>query len=446
MTRLFPFEIHETMTALRITLLVSTFFALPSPAAERPRMKDFIGINGHTVQFKPGLYQPVCRLVRDYHPVAWDLSGDTSKPAPFPFARNKVNWETVYGSWRNHDWTISACLMFEALKREEWKDIDGDARSYGESFAREFGPSGSRNLVESVEIGNEPGSWSDGDYTRIFRSMAEGVRKGDTKMKIATCNLTTGTSGKYEKSVSCIAAMPELVDVLTIHSYAQLTGWPTWKRSHPEDPALKRYLKDISDLCAWRDAHMPGKPVWLTEFGYDSTTAPPEKSGDFAKWVGVTDEQQAQWLVRSLLVFSAMPIERAYLYFFNDGNKASLHASSGLTRNFEPKPSLFAVRHLQETLGDFRLRRVVTDEPDTLRVHEYIHDGPARSVVWAVWAPNDKPGTTRIELSNVPGRLLSSTRMPLADGDAPDGGAKQLAPGRIELDVGGSPVYLLLGK
>ncbi len=304
-------------------------------AVSHPLMRDFIGINGHTVQFKPELYQPLCGLVRDYHPVAWDLAGDTSKPATFPFARNKVNWETVYGSWRKHGWTINACLMFESLKRGEWKDIEKDGRAYGEAFAREFGPSGKSKLVESIEIGNEPGSWSDEDYTRMFRAMAEGAREGDPGMKISTCNLTTGESGKYEKSVSCIAKMPELVDVLTIHSYAQLEGWPTWKRSHPEDPALKKYLKDISDLCDWRDTHMPGKPVWVTEFGYDSSTAPQEKSGTFAKWVGVTDEQQAQWLVRSLLVFSAMPVERAYLYFFNDENKASLHASSGLTRNFK---------------------------------------------------------------------------------------------------------------
>ncbi len=334
---------------------------------------------------------------------------------------------------------------FESVKREEWKNLDGDARAYGESFAREFGLSGKRKLVESVETGNEPGSWSDEDYTRIFRAMAGGVRKGDPKMKIATCNLTTGKSGKYEKSVSCIAAMPELVDVLTVRSYAQLEGWPTWRRSHPEDPALPHYLKDVSDLCAWRDAHLPGKPVWLTEFGYDSTTSPPETTGDFTKWVGVTDEQQAQWLTRSLLVFSAMPVDHAYIYFFNDENKASLHASSGLTRNFKPKPSYYAVRHLQQTLGDLRFRRVVTDEPGKLRVNEYADDGAPRRVVWAVWAPNQNPGTKTMNLVNVPGRLLSSSRMPLNDGTAPDGGAKQIATGQVELEVGGSPVYLVLG-
>jgi hypothetical protein len=45
-------------------------------AEERPLMREFIGINGHTVQFKPDRYQPGCRLVRDYHPVDNEGSGN----------------------------------------------------------------------------------------------------------------------------------------------------------------------------------------------------------------------------------------------------------------------------------------------------------------------------------------------------------------------------------
>ncbi|MGC3991231.1 MAG: hypothetical protein QM796_16440 [Chthoniobacteraceae bacterium] len=113
-----------------------------------------------------------------------------------------------------------------------------------------------------------------------------------------------------------------------------------------------------------------GKPVWVTEFGYDSTTKPPETSGDFTKWVGVTDVQQAQWIVRSLLVFSTLPVQRAYLYFFNDNDEPHLHGSSGITRNFTPKPSFYALSHLQGRLGDCRFSRVVVNEPARLRVQE----------------------------------------------------------------------------
>jgi len=74
-------------------------------------MREFIGLNGHTVQFKPELYQPVCRLVRDYHPVEWDLGRNTAEPAPFPFAKNRVDWSKAYGSWREKNWTIISVTL-----------------------------------------------------------------------------------------------------------------------------------------------------------------------------------------------------------------------------------------------------------------------------------------------------------------------------------------------
>lgn len=414
-----------------------------SAGEARPLMRDFVGLNGHTVQFKPQLYQPVGRLVRDYHPVEWDLGRATAELPPFPFAKNRVDWSQVYGSWRDQGWRIDACLMFESVNRTNWANLEADARAYGQAFAREFGPSGKRQLVESVEIGNEPGAWSDADYHRLFKALAEGVRAGDPRVKIATCNVTTGKSGAYEKSVECVADHPELFDVLSVHTYAQLEGWPTWRRSFPEDPKLPHYLQDVESLGHWRDAHAAGKPIWITEFGYDSSTKSPAPTGDAAKWVGVTDTQQAQWLVRSLLVFSAMPVERAYVYFFNDEDQPSLHASSGITRHFQPKPSFHALAHLQRVLGGHRFTRIVTDEPGRLRVQEYRSDssGP----VWVVWSPTGEGKSLAATLEHPPGKLLEAQRMPLASG-ATAVSIRQDASGRIEVQVDESPVYLVFGQ
>src|SRR3954466_10153976 len=118
-------------------------------AEGRPLIRDFVGINGHTVQFKPALYQPVCRLVRDYHPVEWDLGKNTAELPELPFAKNRVDWNQVYGGWREKGWVIDVCLMFESIKRTNWNNIESDAHAYGRAFAREFGPSGSRKLVDS---------------------------------------------------------------------------------------------------------------------------------------------------------------------------------------------------------------------------------------------------------------------------------------------------------
>lgn len=410
----------------------------------RPVMNNFIGINGHTIQFKPELYRPICRLARDYHPVEWDLGRETAVPAPFPFAKNRVDWNHVYGAWKEQGWSIDVSLMFETIPLKDWAQLEQDANAYGTAFAREFGPSGQRKLVESVEIGNEPGKWSDADYTRMFRAIATGLRAGDPKIKIASCNLTVGPSDDYTKSVQCLKEMTGLIDILTIHSYAQLTGWPTWRRSYPEDPTLPKYRKEIQDLCTWRDAHMPGKPVWITEFGYDSTTQPQEKSGDFAKWEGVTDLQQAQWIVRSLLVFSSMPVDRAYIYFFNDDDNARLHASSGLTRHFKPKPSFHAVAHVRQTLGEYRFIRIVADEPGKRRIHEYQHARNPKQLVWAVWSPTCGCAGTQQRLTRVPGKLVASTIMPITEPSAVSGSAKQLTPGVVEMTVTETPEYLML--
>lgn len=409
-------------------------------------MRDFMGINGHTVQFKPELYTPTGRLVRDYHPVEWDLQGNSSSLPNWPEARNRVNWESIYGAWQKKGYVIDACLMFESLPRDQWKDVAKDSFAYGSSFAREFGPSGKRHLVKSVEIGNEPGLWSDEDYRLIFENMARGIRQGDPKLHIATCALAVEKSDRYSKSISCIKGLESLCDVLTVHSYAQLENWPTWRRSFPEDPRLKNYLQDVAALCQRRDATMPGKPVWITEFGYDSTTQPQEKTGDFKQWVGCTDEQQAQWLVRSFLVFSAMPVERAYLYFFNDDDKASLHASSGLTRHFQPKPSFHAVSHLFRTLGDFRFSRIVTDEPGNVRVQEYTHESSPAKRVWVLWSPTGEGRKANYEIKTPPGRILSAQTMPLNSEAPVDMVSSIIKQGNsLVVPISESPLYIVWG-
>ena len=413
-----------------------------SAASVRPLLKDFIGINGHTVLFKPELYRPVATLVRDYHPVEWDLGTNTAVLPDWPFAKNRVDWSHVYGSWQKAGWRTDVSLMFESIARTNWTDIEADARAYGRAFAREFGPSGARRLVEAVEIGNEPGQWSDADYAKLFRAMASGIREGDPQLRIATCNLTVGASGDYEKSVRCLEGLGVLYDVLNIHTYAQLEGWPTWRRSFPEDPKLPKYLQDVEALCRWRDEHAAGKPVWITEFGYDSSTKPPSPGGDFEKWVGVTDAQQAQWNVRSVLVFSAMPVERAYVYFFNDSDEPKLHAAAGLTRNFEPKPAFHAMAHLQTTLGEYRFDRILTNAPGELRVQAYRHGGDASRTVWAVWSPTGEGRSTARVLGGLPGRLVKSETMPLQAGAPSSGGAVVEGQDGVRLTVTESPIYL----
>ncbi len=427
------------------TALAALLAVCAAQEKPRPLLRDFLGINGHTVQFRPKLYRPVCRLVRDYHPVEWDLGKDSDFETTFPFARNRVDWSRVYGSWVAEGFEIDASLMFANFPKEAWKDPARDARAYGRAFAKAFGPSSPAKLVASAEIGNEPGFYPDAFYRTIFEAMARGLREGDPAIRIATCAATAGKSHDYAKSLECVKGLEALYDVINVHSYAELEPWPTWRRSFPEDPRLPDYLPHVRRVLAWRDAHAPGKPVWLTEFGWDATTKENEKTGDFTKWVGVSDEQQAQYLVRSTLLFLMLDLARAYVYFFNDEDKPSLHASSGITRNFEPKPSYHALAHLMKTLGDFRLARVRENRPGELCVFEFSHESDARRRVLAVWSPtgSGRKAEARVPLEGA--RLVRAERMPLAAGEVP-AAAVPVRDGAAAVPLEETPIYLVLER
>jgi hypothetical protein len=294
--------------------------------------------------------------------------------------------------------------------------------------------------VEAAEVGNEPGKYDDETYRKLFEAMARGFRQGDPKMQIATCAMNLGPSGRYSKSVDLLKGLDSLWDVLNIHIYPEVEGWPTWRRSFPEDPKIE-FLKHLEHVLAWRRENAPGKPVWLTEWGYDSSTKPAPKSGTFAKWVGITDEQQANWIVRGFLVLATTELDRAYLYFFNDNDEPHVHGSSGLTRDFHPKPSFHGVAHLQRTLGAFRLNQVHRASLDEGYVQEWIDGGDPKKRVTVCWYPTGDVRPISIPVASE--RMTRATLLPLSQ-DPPEEVTFEPADRstEVQLKVGERPVFV----
>ncbi len=411
----------------------------------KPLFRDFMGLNVHTVLFKPDLYRPVTRLVRDYHPFQWDVGKETGHPTRFPLALNGVDWGALYGGWTRAGYAVDVCLMFDDTPPPAWKDLARDADAYGSRFAREFGPSGGRKLVEAVEIGNEPGKYDDASYRTLFENAARGVRRADPGLLVATCAVFARPSGDYHKNLATLQGLQDLYDVISVHSYPDVEGYPTWRRSFPEDPRLD-FLPRVREVLAWRDAHAPGKQVWLTEFGWDATTKPQAAEGDFKTWVGVSDAEQARYLVRAFLTLAELDIDRAYIFFFNDDDKPSVHGSSGLTRDFAPKPAFHAVAHLYAALGDYRLGRVVTRKPGEVVLAEFRHGtDPARSV-WVAWSPTGHGRTAAARVRIPAGTVERVERMPLKAGPAEAVRWTRAGGGDVELELSESPTYLWLRR
>ena len=181
--------------------------------------------------------------------------------------------------------------------------------------------------------------------------------------------------------------------------------------------------------------------MWLTEFGWDATTKPAPPTGDFAKWIGSTETEQAMWIVRGYMVLCALGVDRAYLYFFNADDTPHLHGSSGLTRNFVPKPAFYAVAHLQKTLGDYRLTKVVREDSAHGFVYEFTKGDDAKKRVLAVWKTAGAAVKATVPVGAA--KVLRAERTPLATGDAPRVAVQSVA-GGIEVEAGELPVFVWL--
>jgi hypothetical protein len=129
---------------------------------------------------------------------------------------------------------------------------------------------------------------------------------------------------------------------------------------------------------------------------------------------------------------------------FASKDKPGLHASSGFTRNFQPKPSFHALAHLYRTLGEYRFHRLVTNEPTKLRIQEYRHGNDAKKMAWAVWSNTGEGRSVSVTLDRPPGRLVDAQCRPLtATAASFSTRAKQNPDGRIEAQLDESPLYLL---
>ena len=163
----------------------------------------------------------------------------------------------------------------------------------------------------------------DGDQTRLGTTI--GVKNADPNAKL----VMGGLSGAYGNGDTWIQSITKFLDaarawstanrggsfpadVINVHYYSFGPGAPAPALS-PEDDQVQSKLAAV---VAYRDQNLPGKPVWWTEFGYDTYASSPLHApalGQNSAFI-----VQGQWLVRDLLAALAAGVDRATLFELDD--------------------------------------------------------------------------------------------------------------------------------
>ena len=364
------------------------FGQMPKAKANPHSFKELLGVNAiwgwgqkaYSDLHKEGegadLYNEVATHARNYHFVNWEVTDPDHTPDYEAMKAGKgteaqawLDWDREYREWKKKNLEVHTAVKFGEIDGENWDTPYESAYKYGKAFAKHFGPTHGNGLVDVMEIGNEPWYYEAKLYRDILYGMAKGAKEIDPKMFVMPCALHAAypqneTEGLFKNYMGARITEREAkyLDGINVHYYSWIHEKNGTRISvHPEHPAsdMRGILGDIR----FRDQNMPGKPIYLTEWGWDSDGGGEPCTHSEC----VSEEAQAIYAIRSLMMFARLGIDRMTWFFYaNEGPGSSLFTRSGLTGSpdtgFKKKKAYYAFQSLINTLGDRHFTKVIKED------------------------------------------------------------------------------------
>lgn len=321
-------------------------------------------------------------------------------------------------------------------------------------------------LVRYMENWNEPDKWwkgrgpyfspielaamcsADYDGHRGTMGRTVGIKNADPGMKLVMGGLARPEI-EYLKAMKLWADFNRggdfPADVINLHHYSNDAGGQGGRTTTGISPEADNLCERFQRVVQWRDRFLPGKELWVSEFGYDTNP----KSPQHAPAIGAADAQEVQgrWIVRSFLALAAAGVDHAQLYMLRDVNADSVvqYDSSGLTTEkgrHEPKRAWYYVAALRHTLHATRFESEVPSGDARVRIYRFRSDDASPRRVYAVWCPTsdqtqvngfvlDVPNASAVTLISLEPQSATGREMPLV-----------VEKGKVMIDVTERPVFV----
>lgn len=157
-------------------------------------------------------------------------------------------------------------------------------------------------------------------------------------------------------------------DVINYHEYAAVRDGQYWNnpdltKNHGIAPELSSAGRIATEFINLSNAQAGGLEVWVTECGYDVN----EKSIMRALPVGKksTVETQADWILRTSLLYARVGISRVFYYMLNDVHKESptQYNSSGLVESMHRRPAADFLLQAKNLMGEYFYSGTINSDP-----------------------------------------------------------------------------------
>jgi len=424
--------------------------AKPAKLLPLPTMDQLVGTNAFIDDPIDKIAQP-SSLVREYHNWGWDIEGpDALRRFQPSGAAGGKSWffDDYYAKLKAQGAIVCPVIWQAARPLFDYKSLEskpikpgadsGSPASYrlhAEHFFQVAARYGSRKVDDSLlvlapdqprksglgvlrylENWNEPDkTWEgresrfdpfelaamssadyDGDQGRMGKNI--GVKAADPSMKLVAGGLT-GLDLPYLRAMKFWADYNRKgnfpADVLNIHHYSSSNHeqWfqPGGKGISPEADDLAAKMRKLTQ---WRDANLPDRELWLTEFGYDTNPASPLHAPAMGSMSA--EQVQAAWLIRAYMALAAAHVDRATMFMLRDtdSNGTGVFATCGLVTqkgSWQPKPSWFYQCTLKNQLKGYRFSQEVPSGNPSVRVYEFAKSKTKRALmVWCTTSEDKK--------------------------------------------------------
>ncbi|MFD0715406.1 fibronectin type III domain-containing protein [Paenibacillus sp. GCM10027626] len=233
-------------------------------------------------------------------------------------------------------------------------------------------------------------------------------------------------------------------DVVNVHLYNNKPSGSGYVGISPEEGKFKEQLEQFVD---YRNRYLPGKEMWITEFGYDTHPGSDQRSPEIGP--NSQFEVQAQWLVRSYLAAAAAGVDKAVMFMLRDEQYIpEKFQNSGLITNKAtgsvPKISWYYVYTLKNRLSGMRYLAEENSGNANVKIYKF-KSANSSSGAYVIWCPTSNNTTVNGYQLQLAGTSTSATQVALANGNT-NGVQSNLtiSGGKVTVNVSERPIFVMV--
>ena len=319
-------------------------------------------------------------------------------------------------------------------------------------------------VVKYVECGNERDKWWRGRnayqtarehaanlsafYDGHKNTMGPGVgaKNADPNMKVVMAGLSFAKPDyvrgmidwcKEFRGYKADGSVNLCWDVVNYHLYADNgNSTQSGNSTRGAAPEVSSAGKTAKDFVQMAHEYLNDMPVWITELGYDLNQGSPLKAipiGNKSEYI-----TQADWALRSTLMYNRLGIERSFFYEVYDDNFANpiQFGSSGLIyQDLSRKPAADYIYQTNKLMGDYVYMETISQDPI---VDRYELNGKSAYVL-AVPGETGRTANYTLNLSNVAKASIYTPRLGV---DSMNVASISSVGGKFSLTVTETPMFL----